>query len=312
MNDKIDIIKQIFWDYDNSLKIKSISRPVDGYSNSVYFVTFFNSSNLELIIKFTKPDDITEVTFYQLLHQDSTNYLPVPKVFKYDSIVRNYYISSKLPGLPLSQLYDSRTHIQRLEIYQELGTLVGQLHSKYTYEKCGYLQDQSFHTWKDMFSDIIKKQIVQFNGTMFEELANTIHKYLIQNMHLIDYNIVPRLLHMDLHCANILILDIKITGILDAEDAIFGHNEYELMRIEKGHFEETDSTDYRNAFMSSYTNYVKLDNGYEERRRLYSLSRELVGMRCLIDYGDQYVQNGSVEQEKKNIEDKIKCIIEMI
>ncbi|CAF1068984.1 unnamed protein product [Adineta steineri] len=264
MNDKIDIIKQIFWDYDNSLKIKSISRPVDGYSNSVYFVTFFNSSNLELIIKFTKPDDITEVTFYQLLHQDSTNYLPVPKVFQYDSIVRNYYISSKLPGLPLSQF------------------------------------------------DIIKKQIVQFNGTMFEELVTTIHKYLIQNMHLIDYNIVPRLLHMDLHCANILILDIKITGILDAENAVIGHNEYELMRIEKGHFEETDSVDYRNVFMSSYTNYVKLENGYEERRRLYSLSRELVGLRCLIDYGDQYAQNGSIEQEKKNIEDKVKCIIEMI
>ena len=84
-----------------------------------------------------------------------------------------------------------------------------------------------------------------------------------------------------------------------------------LMRIEKGHFEGADTDEYRHQFISNYANYVKLDNGYEERRRLYSLSRELVGMKCLIDYGDQYAQNGSVEQKKKSIEVKVKYIIQM-
>ncbi len=45
------------------------------------------------------------------------------------------------------------------------------------------------------------------------------------------------------------------------------------MRIEKGHFQESSSGGYRDQFISSYTNYVKLDDGYEERRRFYSLSR---------------------------------------
>jgi fructosamine-3-kinase len=204
-------------------------------------------------------------------------------------------------------------HGQRLVIYRELGTLVGQLHSKCSYEQCGYLEGQRFHNWKDMFGNIIERQATQFKGTMFQELGTTIHKYLIKNMHLIDYDIVPRLLHMDLHCGNILVLiKTKITGILDAEDALIGHNEYELMRIEKGHYEEqNNSDDYRKEFMSSYTNYVKLDDGYEERRRFYPLSRELVGMKCLLDYGDIYAQNGSVEEERKNTEDKIKHIIEM-
>jgi len=137
---KTDIIKQIFWDYDNSLQIKTISRPINGYSNSVYFITYFNNSSLELILNFTKPGDITEVVFYQLLHQGTVDYFPVPKVLTYDSITGNYYISSKLSGLPLSQLLVSMTQEQRLKTYRELGTLVGQLHSKYTYEKCGYLQ----------------------------------------------------------------------------------------------------------------------------------------------------------------------------
>jgi len=56
--------------------------------------------------------------------------------------------------------------------------------------------------------------------------------------------------------------------------------------------------------------HVKLD-GYEERRRFYSLSRELVGMRCLLDYGNDYAQNGSIEQDMKKIEEKVKSIILM-
>ena len=309
MDEKTDIIKQIFWDYDSSLQIKSISRPTDGYTNSVYFITFSNDCNVELVLKFLEPGNNTEVVFYRLLHQNAVDSFPVPKVLKHDSILQSYYISSKLSGLPLSQLWDSMTHKQRLETYRKLGTLVGQLHSQFTYDKCRYLQGQQFHSWKDMFSDRIEKQITQFKGTMFEELGNVIYEYLVQNIHLIDYHIVPRLLHMDLHCANILMINTEITGILDAADALIGHNEYELMRIEKGHFEETENAEYRNEFMCSYTNYVKLDDGYEKRRRFYSLSRELVGMKCLLDYDNQYAQSGSVEQDMKNIENKIKSII---
>ncbi|CAF3415856.1 unnamed protein product, partial [Rotaria sp. Silwood2] len=248
---------------------------------------------------------------YQTLNRYPIESFHIPQVLKYDSIVHNYYISSKLPGFPLSQVLGSMTHEQQLEIYRALGMLVGQLHSKHIYEKCSHLQSQQYASWKHMFSDIIQKQITLFNGTIFEELGNRIHKYLIDNLHLIDYDIVPRLLHMDLHCGNILVSNTKITGILDAEDAIIGHNEYELMRIEKAHFEENNKNDYREEFMSSYNCYVKLDDGYEERRQMYSLSRELVGMKCFLDYGDKYAQNGSVEEEKKNMEDKIKRIINM-
>ncbi|CAF1071088.1 unnamed protein product [Rotaria sp. Silwood1] len=311
MDEKTAIIKQIFSDYDNSLQIQTISRPLNGYSNSVYFITFNNNSNMELVLKFTQPGDNTEVLFYQTLNHYASDYYPIPQILKYDPIVHNYYISSKLPGFPLSQVLDSMTHGQQLEVYRELGILVGQLHSKHIYEKCGYLQGQQYSSWKHMFSDIIQKQIILFKETIFEELGNRICKYLIDNLHLIDYDIVPRLLHMDLHCGNILVSNTKITGILDAEDALIGHNEYELMRIEKAHFEENNNNDNREQFMSSYMHNVKLDDGYEERRRMYSLSRELVAMKCLLDYGDKYAQNGSVEQDKKYIEDKIERIINM-
>jgi len=311
MDEKHDIIRQIFCEYDDSLQIKTISRPTDGYSNSVYFITFVNDLHEELVLKFIKPGDITEIVFYERVRQNAMDYFPVPNILKYDAIIRNYYISSKLCGLPLSQLWDSMTNEQRLETYREFGTLVGRLHSKFTYEKCGYLQGQQFHSWQDMFRNIIEKQVAQFKGTIFEELSNTIYKHLIQHIHLLDYQIIPRLLHMDLHCANILMINTKITGILDAEEALIGHNEYELMRIEKGHFEEAEDAKYRNEFISSYTSYVKLDDGYEERRRFYSLSRELVGMRCLLDYGNDYAQNGSIEQDMKKIEEKVKSIILM-
>ncbi|UJR17343.1 hypothetical protein I4U23_004238 [Adineta vaga] len=309
MNEKTDIVKQIILDYDQSLEIKTISRPKDGYSNSVYFITFTNDLHLELVLKFIKANDNTEVMFYQLLHENNVENFLVPKILKFDSTIRNYYISSKLSGFPLSHSWDSMTHEQRLKIYRELGRFVGQLHSKYTYEKCGYLKNQEFYCWKEMFCTIIEKQIEKFKGTIFEELGMKIYKYLFENIHLIDYEIVPRLLHIDLHCGNILILNDTVTGILDAEDAVIGHNEYELMRIEKGHFEGNETDDYRKEFLSIYTTYVKLDDDYDKRRRFYSLSRELVAIQCLIDFGEQYVQNSSIEQEMKIIEEKIQHIV---
>ncbi|CAF1086105.1 unnamed protein product [Adineta ricciae] len=299
MTEKSDLIKQIISEYDCSLEIKSISRPKDGYSNSVYLITFANNSQVELVVKFTKPDEVTEVIFYRLT---SESHFPVPKIFK---SVENYYIASKLPGVSLSQVLDSLTHEQRVDIYRQLGAFVGQLHAKYTFDKCAYLNNQYFSSWKEMFRHTIEKQILQFKGTIFEELGNKIHQHLTRNIHMIDYEITPRLLHMDLHCGNILVSNGQLTGILDAEDALIGHNEYELMRIEKGHFE---GNEHRDDFLSSYTKYVKLDEGYEQRRWFYSLSREIVGMQCLIRFGEQYAQTGSLEEEKKIIEDKIQSI----
>ena len=311
MEERTTTIHQIVRDYNPSLQILEITRPLNGYSKSVYFLSCRTTSDVEFVFKFTKSDDATEVHFYQLLDRCTTFPFPVPRIFVSDSLIQNYYISSKLPGLPLSQLWNSMTHVQRLDIYRELGSLVGNLHSKYTYERCGYLQAEQFQGWKAMLTSIVEKQVRQFQGTILEKLANKIEKYLMGHMHLLDDNIVPRLLHMDLHAGNILVSEARITGILDAEDALIGHNEYELMRIEKGHFEnEAENEAYREEFMSSYQKLVTLDDGYEARRRLYSLSRELVGMQCLIDYGDEYASNGSVEQEKRNIEDKINHIVE--
>lgn len=310
MAERTTTIHQILRDYDPSLQILEITRPLNGYSKSVYFLSCRTTSDVEFILKFIKPGNATEVLFYQLLDQCTTFSFREPRIFKSDSLVQNYYLSSKLPGLPLSKLWSSMTHVQRLNLYGELESLVGNLHSKYTYERCGCLQGEQFQSWKAMLSYIVEKQIRHFQGTILEKLADKIEKYLMGHMHLIDDNIVPRLLHMDLHAGNILVSEARITGILDAEDALVGHNEYELMRIEKGHFEnDSENEVYRKEFLSSYQKLVTLGDGNEARRRLYSLSRELVGMQCLISYGAEYASNGSVEQEKRNIEDKINHII---
>ena len=70
MDEKHDIIRQIFSEYDDSLQIKTISQPTDGYSNSVYFITFVNDLHEELVLKFIKPGDITEIVFYERVRQN--------------------------------------------------------------------------------------------------------------------------------------------------------------------------------------------------------------------------------------------------
>lgn len=298
-------IHQILTDYDRSWAIRQITRPSNGLSKSVYFLSCCcSTADVELVLKFTKPGETTEVLFYQLLARSSAFPFPVPRILKFEA---HYYLSSKLIGLPFSQQWASLNDEQRVHIYRELGTLVGELHKRYTFERCGYLQGEQFPSWTVMLRGIVQKRVGKFQGTIFEELAKRIERYLVDHFSLIHEPIVPRLLHMDLHAGNILVTGTGITGLLDAEDALIGHNEYELMRIEKAHFGDDPSGEkYRQVFMSNYQTLIELDDGYEARRGFYSLTRELVGMQCLIEYGNEYA---SVEEEKQRIENNVEHII---
>jgi aminoglycoside phosphotransferase (APT) family kinase protein len=313
MDENRTIITRILNDFDRSLNILSITRPSDGYSNTVYFIRCSNNQYQiqELVLKFIKPNDLTEISFYERIHQSMIDKFPVPKIIKYDLSSECFYLASKLPGIPLSHSFTTLTNEQQLELYRQFGNLVGQLHAKQTYDQCGYLEGNKFSTWTSMFKSIVEEQTKRFQGTFFEKLAQDIKQYLINHLKWIDQQIIPRLLHMDLHCGNILVENGKITGILDAEDAMIGHNEYELMRIEKGHFEENSPTDqiYREIFMFTYQQHVRLDDDYQKRRPFYSLSRELVGMECLLNYGERYTQNGSIEEEKNKMETNIRKLL---
>lgn len=131
-------------------------------------------------------------------------------------------------------------------------------------------------------------------GTGFDDLVGPAQAWFNANQALLNVHVTPRLLHMDLHRGNILIQDGDISGILDVEESIIGHNEYDLMRTELAHLQGQDPA-FADAFFTAYGRHVRLDEGYEERRRYYDASRTLVWITSLIRFGNGYVR-GSQDQ----------------
>lgn len=79
-----------------------------------------------------------------------------------------------------------------------------------------------------------------------------------EKSNLIDYSIIPRLLHIDLNQKNIFVKEDKISGIIDFDDAFVGHNEEDLMRTEGANF--ADNEQLKQSFFRGYTEIIKLLN----------------------------------------------------
>ena len=245
--------------------------------------------------------------------------IPVPKVLKFDDslkiIKHPYLITKEIEGEMLCKSIKKMTGNEIVTFYYELGKTIGRIHS-ITFDKFGETLDGKtvgafseigkgpFSNWKDMHKEIINHRLSYFKGTYFEDMTGLIRKWFKQNNYLIDYNIVPRLLHIDLNQKNIFIKNNKISGIIDFDDAFIGHNEEELMRIEGANF---SNEAIRDSFFKGYTKLIKLDENYEARRKYYYLSRLLVHTACLILFGESYV--GNVRKEREIVKKEILRVI---
>ena len=157
-----------------------------------------------------------------------------------------------------------------------------------------------------MHKEIIDYRLSIFKDSYFEDLIGSISLWFKKNRHLIDYDIVPRLLHIDLNQKNIFLKNNQISGIIDFDGAFIGHNEEELMRTEGANF--SNDIKSKEAFFKGYTEIIKLDDNYEKRRIYYYFARLLVHIDCLIEYGNNYVTN--VEKEQEIIRKKVQNILD--
>jgi aminoglycoside phosphotransferase (APT) family kinase protein len=153
-----------------------------------------------------------------------------------------------------------------------------------------------FRTWLEMHNEILKSRFYYMYNTVFEDLIDTVDAYFKDHSHLIDYPITPRLLHVDLHKGNVLINKGRVVGILDVEESVVGHNEYDLMRTELSNF-RNKPPELESAFFAEYKKHADVDEGYELRKNFYELSRALAWIKSLILYENDY-SGSNVEQNK--------------
>tara|TARA_Y100000310_G_C20550432_1_gene747778 strand:- start:51 stop:1049 length:999 start_codon:yes stop_codon:yes gene_type:complete len=247
--------------------------------------------------------------------------VPVPEVLKFDdslNIVKHpYMIITEIEGEMLCDVINNMSDKEKTSFFYELGKIIAKIHS-ISFDKFGESFDGKtvesfseanhkgpFKSWKEMHNEIINYRLSFFKGTYFEDLIKPIRTWFKKNSSLIDYDIIPRLLHIDLNQKNIFLKNSKISGIIDFDGAFIGHNEEELMRTEGANF--SNNEELKRSFFKGYTKFIKLDNNYDQRRIFYYLSRLLVHTDCLIEYGNNYVKN--IEKEQEIIRNEINKIL---
>jgi Ser/Thr protein kinase RdoA (MazF antagonist) len=297
------------------------SRPRDGIANAVFFL---ETTGEPLVLKVF--DDATGAWKPQKERAVFTHMralgIPAPAVHRVDASKRVvpfvYSLSERLPGEPYSLVFPTLSEAENAGICAALGDSLGRLHAT-TFDAFGDPLEGAgglgvgpvhelteggnvpapgpFATWREAHDRIVAARLRLMRGTAFADLILRVEAWFDRHDHLLADDIVPRLLHMDLHRGNVLIANGKVAGILDVEEAIAGHNEYDLMRTELANFRDEAPT-FRDAFLAAYRAHVTLDAGYEARQRFYDLSRALVWIRSLILYGDGYARGATSQNEQ--------------
>lgn len=311
-----DAIKKIF--YDLGMSVLSV-KEVKTFSN--YLVSVRADTGNYFMKIYTSPAEARtghKLSYlYPLLAKHD---VPMPKVITYDDSLTHieypYVIVTKAEGEMIGSVIKDMSEDEKRLFYYDFGRITAKIHS-ITFdtfgETCdgekvkGYSEANNvgpFKTWKDMHKEIINYRLRFFKNSAFEDLVQPIASWFDENSSLIDYDITPRLLHIDLNQKNIFVKNNTVSGIIDLDGAFIGHNEEELMRIEGAHF--ADNEDIKKSFFKGYTEKIPLDSGYEQRRRYYYFSRLLVHVGCIIQFGDNYV---SAREESARVREEISKLL---
>lgn len=306
-------IRAILAEYDPHCALLQRARPGSGIANTVLYLT---TTREELILRIFA-DDVgswkpqKERTIFA--HMRSLG-IPVPVIHKVDASKRVvpfiYSLSARIEGEPFSRAFSSLSDTANARIYAALGDYLGRMHAT-IFEQFGDVRATThglrvgpahelivggkgrspgpFARWREMHDEIVRARLHLMKGTEFEDLIPRIEAYFSRHQDTIDYEITPRLLHMDLHRGNVLVANGEVAGILDVEESIVGHNEYDLMRTELANF-RGQAPAFAHAFMRAYGEHVSLDEGYRLRKDFYDVSRTLVWIQSLILYGDTYAK----------------------
>ena len=306
-------LRAILADYDRACELLHFSQPGSGVTNQVLFLT---TTRDRLVLR-VFADDVgrwkpqKERALYA--HMASLG-IPVPSVLKVDAsrqiVPFIYSLSARIEGEPYSAVFSSLGDTENIAIHATLGDYVGRLHTT-TFDRFGDVHANAdgpdvapahesdiggsgaspgpFATWREMHDAIVVARLQFMRGTGFEDLIPVVDAYVARNRDIIDREVTPRLLHMDLHRGNVLVANGEVVGILDVEEAIAGHNEYDLMRTELATLRGQPPA-FAGAFMRAYEAHVPLDHGYESRKEFYDVSRTLVWIRSLILHGDRFAR----------------------
>ncbi len=274
----------------------SYEQPTGGSQTDVYLVTLnYRGETYEVVVKFQPPNGVN-FALEPYLHEyvaDRTE-IPVPRilVFKQDpeQNVPPYFVTERMEGDSLSDKFDGLDADLRSRIMTQVGEILGELHSNIAFEGFGYFGLQNDRLvvenltwdWREFFDDLTRGHLDRLESTPFADLSKTAGQAIDGAIDSIPTTATPRLVHDDFRPANLMYndeADQPITAVLDWQNALAGHPEYnvaqtEFLFIDSVFRDPEVRASLREQLHDGYREFHEfpIDDGYERRRPLYQLS----------------------------------------
>jgi aminoglycoside phosphotransferase (APT) family kinase protein len=253
--------------------LQSVHEPAQGYMNWCFilndaFVLRVDAGRHSAVGRF-----LSERRAYDLLKYSG---IPVPRVIALDrskSVVPyEYIITTKLPGVPVTQAWPSLNPAQQTQVAQSVGRYLAELHSHST----GHFGDlrtyieAPYHRWYDFCLEAIEHFLDQARtqASLSPALADASLAYFRAQPALFDTIQHGYLVHSDYHFENILQENGVVTGIIDFEWALSGDPTWDFIVEDKW---EAFCAGSREPLMAAYTRVRPLDEAHAARLKFYKL-----------------------------------------
>lgn len=296
--------------FKNAKNAKSIKK---GHSHDVYLVETGEKNPEKVLIRFANNNPIEnslkkELRVNQIFKE---NGFPVPEILLHDAskkIIKNeFVILSWLEGEDLDSVWDKLSNLEKEEILEQLGELMGKIHN-IKFEKFGELLPEGILE-RGGFSLKQKGKSSELNPALFDHLSETfeflgymasfdeINKkfiakaidYLLENRELIKSREKPTMIHGDFYNNNFKVKKIDnhwvLTGMFDFEYSSAKLKEHDFIKIHRsGIF---DLENMKKAFLKGYQKHQKIDEKFDERVQFLRICRDLGFVVILLKSGDK-------------------------
>eukprot|EP01043_Picozoa_sp_COSAG02_P034135 COSAG02_NODE_2370_length_9046_cov_22.705264_5_plen_430_part_00 len=213
---------------------------------------------------------------------------------------RGWLLQEDAEGDRLADCRAFLTDVEEVALFRSFGQTVAKMHriTMSDVVAAGLTVDPP-RSWAAVHMSWIRERLAVLEGTAeFGSIVDECEAWFLERHEtLFSSEVVFRLLHLDLNQNNVFATPDGTTGqprvsaIIDWDEVCFGHAEEELMRTECASFSFDGSHAdalLRKVFFEGYSSTLPLDEGYEERRPFYYLSRLLVHCGCMVELGDAY------------------------
>lgn len=253
--------------------IRSVKQYKKGHINTMYEISLAKSKKPLILRLYNEAWKAKKESFVYRCIKSHVD-IPIPEILAVDDtkkILPNaYMLMSKIDGIEIDKNYRK---YKNKSIFRKAGELLAKIHS-IKFHHYGWIMDNEIRpafprwhdfVWHDFYTKMCNIKTIRSLKPLLPQIEGMLGRY----SPLLNTKQLPCLLHKDYHCSHILTKKDRITGIIDVEWAIAGHNENDFMKMELWAFQKRKKA--RQEFFRGYRKNGHISSDYKDRKKLYEL-----------------------------------------